>query len=644
MNSFTSFRERKQQLQETAIKLTEIVAAELDGRDIQLLEQFSRELSADLSFKILCIGDFSSGKSTFINQFILQENILPAFPKPTTTRPTVIRFGKTLKAHLYFQDGSQEEVCENVAQRLLETVSVGGSDVEQVSYVILETPSAILQDGIELVDAPGLNDPDTERMKQTFDYLHKADAVLFFLNAQQPWTRYQKQFFEHNLLNRQDIDKLFILANYWDQIDKSDRADVLEYLQQQLQASLGLTLLGDAKQTISGLKILPVSSKTGENSEQVKQTIWKYIAERKFEDVLAIRTQRLNSYIDNYTQSLDKKIILVKKDRKSREKHRIALEAEIADYARQREQYNRNLKQVLKPEFEEYKSTIEDLFDQLTQKVNLMINQILQNNPGKDEVNLLLSSELSRLQDNLTRKMKSKELRFLENIKDRIEEQKGMIDLPTDSIVNTRDYFLKWDRISNIENLQRATVASGVLGITGILVGVGTIMQPVVASMIAAPVIAAPIVIQGVISAFGGWLFGSTTTVASTAAATAAATTTASSFIVFGLPGIVIGATALCSTFYLKHKSSQKIVRQLKNSAIQIEQSMNEQKWNCIDHITNNQSQNLELICQDVDYDINQTYQQKQAELKQIDSIEDQGVQIEALSQTIASMKLDVNP
>ena len=71
---------------------------------------------------------------------------------------------------------------------------------------------------------------------------------------------------------------------------------------------------------------------------------------------------------------------------------------------------------------------------------------------------------------------------------------------------------------------------------------------------------------------------------------------------------------------------------------------MNEQKWNCIDHITNNQSQNLELICQDVDYDINQTYQQKQAELKQIDSIEDQGVQIEALSQTIASMKLDVNP
>jgi len=244
MNSFTSFKERKDQLQETATQLIEIVEAELNSQDIKLLQQFKGELSADLSFKILCIGDFSSGKSTFINQFLLQADILPAFPKPTTTRPTIIRFGEALKATLYFQDGTTEEVCENVAERLLETVSAGGSDIEQVSYVVLESPSTMLQDGIELVDAPGLNDPDAERMKQTFDYLHQADAILFFLNAQQPWTRYQKQFFEQELLSRKDIDKLFILANYWDQIGNNDRADVLDYLQEQLQASLRQTLLG----------------------------------------------------------------------------------------------------------------------------------------------------------------------------------------------------------------------------------------------------------------------------------------------------------------------------------------------------------------------------------------------------------------
>ena len=623
MNSFTSFVERKHQILKTTTQLLKIVEAKLNSQDIQLLQKFKQELSTDLSFKILCIGDFSSGKSTFINQFLLQKDILPAFPKPTTTRPTIIRFGETLKAHLYFQDGSQEEVCEQVAQRLLETVSVGGSDVEQVSYVVVESPSAILQDGIELVDAPGLNDPDAERMKQTFDYLHNADAILFFLNAQQPWTRYQTKFFEQELLSKRDIDKLFIIANYWDQIDSSEREDVLDYLQQQLRVSLGKTLPDAERRSIVNLQVLPVSSKTGENSDQVKQVVWDYLGERKFYDVLANRIQRLNSYIGNYTKSLDEQILLVKQDRKSREKRRIALESEISDYARQREQFNLNLKQALRPEFEEYKSILEDLFDQLIRKMKMMVDQILQDNPSKDNINVLLSSQLSRLQDNLMREMKSKERKFLEQVKDRIEEQKGMIDLPPNSVSNIEDYFLKLDRVSKIESSQTATVTSGVVGIAGLLIGAGTLMQSA----------AAPVVTQGAISALGGWIFGSTTTVAS-----------ASSFMAFGLPGVVIGATALCGALYFKRKSSQEIISQLKKTAIQIEQSMIDQKWKIVDQIANNQNQNIGNICQDVDYEINQTYQQKLEELMQIDSIVDQGAQLEALSKMIGKMRVEVNP
>lgn len=613
MNSFTAFVERKNQLQKSTTELIEIVEAELNSQDIQVLQRFKHELSADLSFKILCIGDFSSGKSTFMNQFLLQEDILPAFPKPTTTRPTIIRFGEKLKACLYFQDGSQEEVSEQVAQRLLETVSAGGNDVEQVSYVILESPSAILQDGVELVDAPGLNDPDAERMKQTFDYLHNADAILFFLNAQQPWTRYQATFFEQELLSKQDIDKLFVIANYWDQIENSEREDVLDYLQQQLRVSLEKTQT--ESEGIVNLQVLPVSSKTGENSEQVKQLIWDYLGERKSYDVLANRVQRLNSYIGNYTKSLDEQIILVKQDRKSREKHRASLESEIADYAKQREQFNFNLRRALKPEFEEYKSILEDLFDQLIQKIKMVIEQLIQKKPSKDNVNTQLSAQVSRLQYNLMREIKIKEHKFLEQIKSRIEEQKGIIDLPPNCITNIEDYFLKWSRVSEIESSQTATVASGVVGIAGIIIGSGTLMQSAA-------------VTQGAFSALGGWMFGSS----------------ASATLALGLPGVVIGITALCTAFYFNHKESQEIARQLEDSALQIEQSVVEKKWECIDQITNNQSQNLDKICLDVDHEINQTYQQKLKELKQIESIVDQGAQLETLSKVLNEMKVEVNP
>ena len=180
MTHFAAFLERKHELLDSASRLERIVTDRLDGRDIQLLENFQRELSDDLSFKLLCIGDFSSGKSTFINRFLLKQDILPAYPKPTTTRLTRVRYGDTLRATLFFQDGTREVVDTQVAERLLASVSTNGNDAARINHVVLEVPSDVLKEGIEVIDAPGLNDPDAGRMKVTFDFLHQADAILFF--------------------------------------------------------------------------------------------------------------------------------------------------------------------------------------------------------------------------------------------------------------------------------------------------------------------------------------------------------------------------------------------------------------------------------------------------------------------------------
>ncbi len=620
MSDFTSFLERKQQLLETVTRLIEIVEAELNSQDIERLHHFKQGLIEDLTFKMLCIGDFSSGKSTFINRFLLQQDILPAFPKPTTTRPTKIRYGESLKAQLFFQNGSKEEVFENVAERLLETVSTGGRDVEQVSHVILESPSTILQDGIELVDAPGLNDPDAERMKITFDYLHQADAILFFLNAQQPWTRYQKTFFEQNLLEKQDIDKLFIVANYWDQIESGEREDVLEYLEEQLQASLRQLGDGNDKKPID-LHILPVSSKTGENGEAVKQSIWNYLGNRKFSDVLASRVQRLNSYIDSYTKYLDEQITLVKLDRSSKEKKRITLEREIASYKKLRDQFVIDLKQFLKPEFEEYRSTVEDLFVNLSRKMRTMMLQLNQENIAAAEINSKLSIRLSRLQNEQTREMQLKEVNFLERIKAIIEEQKGMIEVPSNNGIHIDDYYLKWERISNFDSLQTTAVASGALGVAGLLVGAGTILQT----------LAAPVVSKGAIPIALSWLTtGSATAVSSTMA--------------FGLPAIVVGTIAIASSIYLKHRSSQENARQLADLADQLEETINQEKRKIIGNMTKNQTQNIEAICKEVDHEINQIYRQKLEELDRIDLFMDHGAYFEALYKMINTMRMKVNP
>jgi hypothetical protein len=457
-------------------------------------------------------------------------------------------------------------------------------------------------------------------MKSTFDYLHQADAILFFLNAQQPWTRYQKMFFEKNLLERKDIDKLFIVANYWDQIESGEREDVLAYLEEQLQASL--RQLGDANDNKPiNLHILPVSSKTGENGEAVKQSIWNYLGNRKFSDVLASKVQRLNSYIDSYTKYLDEQITLVKQDRSSKEKKRITLEREIVSYKKQRDQFIVDLKQFLIPDFEEYRSTIEDLFDNLSMKMRTMTLQLKRENITAADINTKLSIRLSRLQDEQMREMQLKEVIFQERIKAIIEEQKGMIDVPSNNAIHIDDYYLKWDKLSNFDNLKTAAVASGAIGFTGLLFGAGTVLQT----------LAAPVVSKGAIPIALSWLTtGSATAVSSTMA--------------FGLPAIVVGTIAVAGSIYLKHRSSQESVRQLDDLADQLEHTISQEKWKIIGNMAKNQTQNIEAICKEVDHEINQTYRQKLEELDRIDSIMDQGEHFESLYKTINLMRMKVNP
>ncbi len=612
MNDFTAFIEKKQQLLKTVNLLINVVETEFNNQDINLLHHFKNDLSKELTFKMLCIGDFSSGKSTFINRFLLQEDILPAFPRPTTTRLTKVRYGESLKAQLVFQNDSVEEVSINVSERLLEAVSVGGKDIDQVRHVIVDSPSSVLEDGIELVDAPGLNDPDGERMKLTFDYLHQADAILFFLNAQQPWTNYQKLFFEKDLLAKKDIDKLFIVVNYWDQIDFSDRQDVLDYINDQLKVSLANQYNNGINNHPIELHVLPVSSKTGENGDVVKQHIWDYLANRKSYDVLSGKVKSLNGYVDTYIKNIEDKTNLLKLDNISREKKRLSLEREIADYKKSRDVFILNLAKSLKPEFDEFKRMVESLFDQLLSSICSLIQKISQANLNATDINTKLSMQLSRLQDELTAKMEIQGIIFIERIKNLIEEQKGIIDVPINSEVSIQDYYLKWEQLSGSGDLKAVSITTSALGVASFLFGTSAFVY--------APT-------QGAIATIGTFISG----------------TSASTSMLFGLPGIAIGVVAIASSFYFKRRSDEKTALQLIELSEQIEHTINQEKLKVVGQLIKRQKESIDTICNNVDDEITLSYSQKLEELEGINSNEDQGAHFESILKTLHAMKLQVN-
>ena len=55
------------------------------------------------AFKIMVVGTFKNGKSTFINSF-LGKDILPAYSIPTTAVINEVKYGETKRAVLHFRD------------------------------------------------------------------------------------------------------------------------------------------------------------------------------------------------------------------------------------------------------------------------------------------------------------------------------------------------------------------------------------------------------------------------------------------------------------------------------------------------------------------------------------------------------------
>ena len=77
MNKLEQFKSKKAELVELLDETTGIFKELKDESEVQSLEEIRSKLK-DNNFKVLVIGEFKRGKSTFINA-LLQEEILPAY-------------------------------------------------------------------------------------------------------------------------------------------------------------------------------------------------------------------------------------------------------------------------------------------------------------------------------------------------------------------------------------------------------------------------------------------------------------------------------------------------------------------------------------------------------------------------------------
>lgn len=223
-------------------KVAEMVGArkEVNGNNIGLgmQLQYNRcmeeaRMVTDGLFRVVVMGTFTSGKSTLINA-LLGSRILPESALPSTAILTFIQFGcDTDDVEIHYRDIVNEDgnvtkgAVEHISkEKFMQTYHYDIADTEKLSqmggiprfkkvaYSIVRCSLPLVQDGVSIVDTPGLEDKDVAT-ELALDIAAKAQAIIYVC-GERGFAEADREYFEENY--KGNSGNVFFILNKMDNI------------------------------------------------------------------------------------------------------------------------------------------------------------------------------------------------------------------------------------------------------------------------------------------------------------------------------------------------------------------------------------------------------------------------------------------
>ena len=339
-------------------------------------------------FSIGITGVMNAGKSTMLNALMGQE-ILGSAVVPETANLTIVKHG-TPEAKVFYWNKSEWNRIESSANQLAsikefinETKKIFGDDLKNyikdeshnekvdinnlaaytsaeasgkkcnlVKYVELKSELKFLEDGIEIVDTPGLDDPVIQREEITKEYLSQCDLMLHLMNVSQSATLKDVEFIIDALLY-QNVTKLLIVITRADTVSKEQLQEVINYTKSSIEAQLkAQNKDSQLDYILRNIKFIPISGKmallhrTGREKEaidagfKIEDTgileIEDYLTETLFgkessktELIIKGVKTKLVKTIEKELKSFNYELILLSKSKEE-------LQADLSDFAKKK--------------------------------------------------------------------------------------------------------------------------------------------------------------------------------------------------------------------------------------------------------------------------------------------------------------------
>jgi len=293
-NNKSSFKELKSILENI---INELKIQTSNEKTVDDLDEVNKYLNTQ-KFSIGITGVMNAGKSTMLNALMGKE-ILGSAVVPETANLTIVKHNPTESAKVFYWNQDEWNRIEKSALQLEsmrdyvnETKKIFGDELSSyikkesrfdevdikdlssytsaeaegkkcnlVKYVELGSNLDFLNDGIEIVDTPGLDDPVIQREEITKEYISACDMMLHLMNVSQSATLKDIEFIIDALLY-QNISKLLIVITRADTVSKEQLEEVIEYtktsIKRQLKAQNKDSKLDYILKTI---KFIPISGK-----------------------------------------------------------------------------------------------------------------------------------------------------------------------------------------------------------------------------------------------------------------------------------------------------------------------------------------------------------------------------------------------
>lgn len=231
----------------------------LSSRTSTTLKNLTQSIQEPM--KIAIIGQFSSGKSTFLNALLGQE-ILPSGITPITAKICHIVYGNDYALELHYKNG-------NIATKPLHFMSeVSEAQNAKIAFYKLYAPLELLK-SMSFLDTPGFNSQNQSDTDTTNAVLESVDGIIWLTLIDNVGKQSEKEIINTHI--KRYASKSLCVLNQKDRLKNEDEINTsLEY----------------AKKVFNGLfeDIIAISAKNALQSYNTNENLNSSQAERLLED------------------------------------------------------------------------------------------------------------------------------------------------------------------------------------------------------------------------------------------------------------------------------------------------------------------------------------------------------------------------